>query len=153
MIPVWRDEDIFGFAQAFLLYFCLQAKKGVYYDDQTCITSFFQTIKESMYNNNITMLLTCINNYNTPDDNRYLPSNLCMMGLAHQLHKTAKARVKLVLLCVHRTAGNSSDNRHFIVPIQGRPLQVYHMDGGRDAGGCDRPPFRDNRGGQQTIPP
>ncbi len=35
-LPIWhRDEDVFGFAQAFLLYFRLQSKKGVYYDDRT----------------------------------------------------------------------------------------------------------------------
>ncbi len=30
MIPVWRNDDIFAFVQAFLLYFHRQAKKGVY---------------------------------------------------------------------------------------------------------------------------
>ena len=35
-LPIWhRDEDVFGFAQAFFLYFQLQSKKGVYYDDRT----------------------------------------------------------------------------------------------------------------------
>jgi hypothetical protein len=153
MIPVWCGEDIFGFAQAFLLYFRLQTKKGVYYDDRTCSTSFLQSIEESAYINAITTLLTCITNSYTPDNNGYLPSNLCVMGLAHQLHKTAKACVKSVLLRVNRTTGNYSDNRHFIVPIQGSPLCVYHMDGGKDAGGRDHPPFHDDCGGQQKFPP
>jgi hypothetical protein len=34
MLPVWRNDNIFDFAQAFLLYFCRQAKKGIYYHNQ-----------------------------------------------------------------------------------------------------------------------
>jgi hypothetical protein len=39
-LPIWHDEGIFGFAQALLLSFRLQSKKGVYYDNQTHSTSF-----------------------------------------------------------------------------------------------------------------
>jgi hypothetical protein len=157
-LPIWLDEDIFGFAQAFLLYFHLQSKKGVYYDDQTRSTSFLQSIKESAYVDTITMLLTCINNYYYPNDDGYLPSNLCIMGLAHQLHKTAKVRVRSILPRANRTNGNHYDDRHFNVPIQGTPHCIYRLDGGRDAGGRDRPPYRDDRrrddrGGRQQFPP
>jgi hypothetical protein len=130
---------------AFLLYFCLQAKKGVYYDEQTRSTSFLQSIEESAYVNTITTLLTCINNYYSPNNNRYLPSNLCVMGLAYQLHKMAKARVRSILPRANRTYGTHYDNRHFDVPIQGSPHCVNRLDGGRDAGGRDRPPYRDDR--------
>jgi hypothetical protein len=147
MFPVWCDEDIFGFAHAFLLYFCLQTKKGVYYDDRTRSTTFLQSIEESAYIDTITTLLTCINNYYSPDDDGYLPSNLCVMGLAHQLNKTAKTRVKLALPRVNRMAGSPYDDRHFDVPIQGSPLRINCMDGGRDAGGHDRSPYCDTRGG------
>jgi hypothetical protein len=35
-VPTWTDaEDIFLFAQAFLLFFCLQAKMKFYYDERT----------------------------------------------------------------------------------------------------------------------
>ena len=34
-IPVWNDDNIFDFALSFLLYFCLQAKKGVVQDNRT----------------------------------------------------------------------------------------------------------------------
>jgi hypothetical protein len=71
MSPVWRDDNIFGFSEAFLLYFCLQAKKGVYYNNRACSTTFIQSIKESTYIDTITIttLLTCINNYYSPEDN------------------------------------------------------------------------------------
>jgi hypothetical protein len=147
MFPVWRDEDIIGFAHAFLPYFCLQAKKGVYYDNRTCSMTFLQSIEESAYINTITTLLTCINNYYSPGNNRYLPSNLCVMGLVHQLNKMAKARVKLALPRVNKMAGSPYDNRNFDVLIQGSPLCVNPMDGGRDAGGHNHPPYRDAHGG------
>jgi hypothetical protein len=104
------------------------------------------------------MLLTCINNYYYPYNDGYLPSNLCVMGLVHQLHKTAKARDRSILPCANRTYGNHYDDRHFDVPIQGSPDCIYRLDGGRDAGGCDHPPYRDdrwrdNRGGRQPFPP
>ncbi len=143
-LPIWHDEDIFSFAQAFLLYFRLQSKKGIYYDDRTRSTSFLHSIKESAYIDTITTLLTCINNYYYPNDDRYLPSNLRIMGLAHQLHKTAKAHVRSILPRTNRTYGNHYDDRHFDVPIQGTLHCIYHLDGGRDAGGRDRPPYRDD---------
>ncbi len=146
-LPIWRhDEDVFGFTQAFVLYFRLQSKKGVYYDNCTQSISFLQAIKESAYVDTITMLMTCINNYYSTNDDGYLPSNLCMMGLAHQLHKTAKARVKSVLPRAHMMSDNLYGIRHFDVPIQGSPLRANRLDGGHDAGGRDRPPYRDDRG-------
>jgi hypothetical protein len=39
MIPVWQDDNIFEFATSFSLYFRLQAKKGVIYDDRTRSTT------------------------------------------------------------------------------------------------------------------
>jgi hypothetical protein len=125
IIPVWRDEDISGFAQTFLLYFCLQAKKGVYYDNRACSTAFLQSINESAFIDTITTLLTCVNNYYSPDDNGYLPSNLCMMGLAHQLNKLAKARTRLALPRINRMAESQYNDSHFDVPIQGIPHRVF----------------------------
>ncbi len=158
-LPIWRhDEDNFGFAQAFVLYFWLQSKKGIYYDDRTQSTSFLQAIEESAYFDTITTLMTCIDNYYSTDDDGYLPSNLCVMGLAHQLHKTAKARVKSVLPWAHMMSNDLYGIRHFDAPIQGSPLRANRLDGGRDAGGRDCHPYRndrgrDDRGGRPSFAP
>ena len=65
-------------------------------------TTFLQAIDDYAYADLITTLLTCINNYYSLDDDSYLPSTLCIMGLAHQLNKAAKLRAKSVLPRVHR---------------------------------------------------
>jgi hypothetical protein len=96
-IPIWHDYGIFDFAHAFLLYYRLQAKKGVWYDDRTRSTTFLQSVDDPAYVDMITTLLMCINNYYTPNNNEYLPANLCVMGLAQQLHKTAKNRARSIL--------------------------------------------------------
>jgi hypothetical protein len=127
IILVWRDEDIFGFAQAFLLYFHLQAKKGIYYDDQACSTAFLQSINESAFIDTITTLLTCVNNYYSPDDDGYLPSNLCVMRLAHQLNRLAKARTRSTIPRINRMAESQYNDIHFDVPIQGSPYRVFRM--------------------------
>jgi hypothetical protein len=147
IILVWHNEDIFGFAQAFLLHFCLQAKKGVYYDNQARSTAFLQSINESASIDNITKFLTCVNNYYSLDDDGYLPSNLCMMGLAHQLNKSAKTRARLALPRINRMAESQYNDIHFNVPIQGSPHCVFQMEGGRDAGGRDHPPSHVTHGG------
>jgi len=33
--PVWRDDDVFDFCLSFVLYFRLQAKKGLVHDERT----------------------------------------------------------------------------------------------------------------------
>jgi hypothetical protein len=62
-IPVWNDDNIFDFALSFLLYFCLQAKKGVVQDNRTHSISFLNAISEPAYADAITTLMTCITNY------------------------------------------------------------------------------------------
>ena len=83
-IPVWNDDNIFDFALSFLLYFRLQAKKGVVQDDRTHSISFLNAITESAYANAFTTLMTCITNYISGLDDGYLPPKLCIMGLAAQ---------------------------------------------------------------------
>jgi hypothetical protein len=83
VIPIWRDEDIFTFAQAILLYFRLQAKQGVYHDNRAQSTTFLTSIGEPAYINTITTLQMCINNFYSPIDDGFLPTTLCVMGLAH----------------------------------------------------------------------
>ncbi len=35
LVPVWEDYQIYDFCHAHVLYFCLQAKRGLYYDECT----------------------------------------------------------------------------------------------------------------------
>ena len=151
-LPTWSDDGIFDFAHAFLLYYRLLSKKGEFHDDKTRSTTFLQAIKDYAFADIITTLLTCINNYFSVDDDGYLPASLCIMGLAHQLNKSAKLRANSVLPRAHRLTGESPAWQ-FDVPIQGSP-RVFRLD----AGGRDRPPpregrdGRDNRGGRGFQP-
>ena len=120
-IPVWLDEDIFEFALSFLLYFRLQAKKGVVQDDRTHSISFLNAINEPTYADAITTLYTCVTNYNSGPDDGYLPVNLCIMGLATQLNANARTRAQAVIPRVHRTLGDVSGARDTRIAIQDSP--------------------------------
>ncbi len=100
------------------MYYCLLAKKGDFHDDKMCSTTFLQVINDNAYTDLITTLVTCINNYFCIDNDGYLPGPLCIMGLAHQLNKSAKLRAKLVLPRAHHLTGESKAWQ-FDVPIQG----------------------------------
>jgi hypothetical protein len=44
--PVWEEyQDIFDFCHAHILYFGLQAKRGLYYDKRTRSSTFLQAIQ------------------------------------------------------------------------------------------------------------
>jgi len=137
-IPVWQDDDIFDFALSFLLYFRLQAKRGVVQDDRTHSLTFLNAIAEPAYADTVTTLLTCITNYPTDMDDGYLPTHLCVMGLASQINNNARSRAVTVIPKVHRTIamGDWWDRR---VTIQGSPM-VARLDA-REGG---RPPPRYN---------
>jgi hypothetical protein len=144
-IPVWNTDDIFEFAAAFTLYYRLHGKKGVYHDDRTQSLTFLQTITEPAYAKGITSQLACVANTYLEIDNGYLPSHLCIMGLATQLHKGATNRASTILPMVRRIhaqhqSTDYNSNEDF-------DPQVYRMqsdnarqfDGrGRDAARWDR---------------
>jgi hypothetical protein len=138
-IPVWVDEDIFEFALSFLLYFRLQAKKGVVQDDRTHSISFLNAINEPAYADAITTLYTCVTNYTLGPDDGYLPVNLCIMGLATQLNANARTRAQAIIPRVHRTLGGISGNRDNRVAIQDSPMVARLAD--------DRGQPREQRGG------
>jgi hypothetical protein len=104
-ILVWSDEDIFKFASSFSLYYCLHAKKGSYHDNHTRSLTFLQAITKPTYMDGVTSLLTCVSNYYATEDNGYLPSHLCIMGLATQIHKTATTRAASTVPLACRTQG------------------------------------------------
>jgi hypothetical protein len=45
-LPRWGDDDVFTFALSFTLHFCLQAKKGVVYNDRMQSTTFLAAVKD-----------------------------------------------------------------------------------------------------------
>jgi hypothetical protein len=59
-VPVWNNDDIFKFAAAFSLYYCLHGKKGVYHDDCMQSLTFLQAITEPAYAEGITSLLALL---------------------------------------------------------------------------------------------
>jgi hypothetical protein len=91
--PIWNGDDIFDFCLAFVLYFRLKAKKGLVHNDCTKSITFLQAIREPVYVDVITTLHAHVDTFQSPDFG-YLPPHLCMMGLATQMHKNAKARVR-----------------------------------------------------------
>ena len=121
-IPVWVEEDIFEFALSFLLYFRLQAKKGVVQDDRTQSISFLNAVNEPAYAGAITTLYTCVTNYTLGLEDGYLPANLCIMGLAMQLHANARTRAQSILPRVCRTLGGITDYSNIRVTIQDSPM-------------------------------
>ena len=139
-IPVWDDDNIFDFVLSFLLYFHLQAKKGVVQDDRTNSISFLNAITEPAYANAITTLMTCITNYVSGLDDGYFPPNLCIMGLATQLHTNARTRAHAVIPRVRRTLGMSVEERDHGAIIQGSPRVARLAD--------ERAPFRDSHRGR-----
>jgi hypothetical protein len=80
--PVWDDYlDIFDFCHAHILYFCLQAKQGLYYDEKTRSTTFIHAVQQTEYVEVVKMLQTNINSFHDFNPG-YLPPHLCMMELA-----------------------------------------------------------------------
>ena len=128
--PCWGNNDTFDLS--FTLYFCLQAKKGVVYDDHTQSTTFLAAVKDPAYVDVITTLTTCITNYYTAGNDGYLPSHLCTMGLATQLHNNAQARAWAIIPQAYHSVGWFQAHG-FNVPIQGT-LCAAHTDGCRDNG-------------------
>ncbi len=139
-LPIWNDDNIFNFALLFILYFWLQAKKGVVQDDCICSTTFLNLIDKPMYADMITTLLLCIKNYISTLDDGYLPSHLCLMGLANQINTNAHSCVHAVIPCVRKTLGMEL-NKAQRVPIQGSPFPTR-----LDAGNWNCFPLWEGRG-------
>jgi hypothetical protein len=90
---VWEDYlDIFNFCRAHILYFCLQAKQELYYNERTHSTTFLCMVQQTEYMEVMTTLQTNIDLFQVMDPG-YLPPRLCMMELADRIDKSAKARV------------------------------------------------------------
>ena len=72
-------------------------------DDRTHSLTFLNAIAEPAYADTVTTLLTCITNYPTDMDDGYLPTHLCVMGLASQINTNARSRAVAVIPRIRRT--------------------------------------------------
>ena len=61
--PVWIGDDIFDLCLSYVLYFCLQAKKGLVHDERTKSLTFLQAVRELAYVDVITTLQAHIDTY------------------------------------------------------------------------------------------
>jgi hypothetical protein len=114
--PVWPGDDIFDFCLSYVLYFCLQAKKGLVHDERTKSLTFLQAVREPAYVAVITTLQAHIDTYLSKQDFGYLPPNLCMMGSASQMNKNARAWVREVLPRVARRLAWEQNGWHPSTP-------------------------------------
>jgi hypothetical protein len=98
------------------------SKKVLVHDDRTKSITFLQAIQEPAYVNVITTLHAHIDTFQS-EDFGYLPPHLCMMGLATQMHKNARARVQDMFSTAQHAHGIQDPL------IQGFiPPQVYRLD-------------------------
>jgi len=108
-VPTWTDiDDIFHFAQAYLLFFWLQAKVKFHYDDRTRSGMFLRAVQSTEFADTVTTLLSHVNSYRHDFDDGYLPPHLRLHGLATSIHQTTQARLRDVILpCVRHVLDNS----------------------------------------------
>ena len=152
-VPTWTDaEDIFHFAQAFLLFFRLQAKMKFHYDECTCSGMFLRAIQFTEFADTVTTLLSHVNFFRTEYDDGYLPQHLHLHGLATSIHQTTQGRLRDVISPrVRRVVDDDAIlDYHTIVDaanrVQGVP-QVLRV--GYDGQPPPDPPFR-GRGGRAS---
>jgi hypothetical protein len=92
---LWSEvEDIFQFAQDYLLFFRLQAKLNFHYDDRTWSGLFLRAVQYSQFANTVTLLQSHVDSYRQEFEDGYLPPNLCLHGLANSIHQNAQARLQ-----------------------------------------------------------
>jgi hypothetical protein len=101
-IPIWQDNNIFEFTLSFSLYYHLKAKRGILHDNRMRSVTFLNAIQDPGYTDIVSTLMSHIHNYYAKDNNGYLSINLCLMGLATQLHTSAQMRASTVVPHVHQ---------------------------------------------------
>ncbi len=92
--PAWGDiGDIFGFSQAYLLYFRLQEKMNFHYDDRTRSGIFLRAIQKTDLADTVTTLQSQVNSFRDTDEG-YLPPHLRLHRLATSIHQNIQARLR-----------------------------------------------------------
>jgi hypothetical protein len=141
-IPSWDNaNDIFHFAQAYLLYFRLQAKFNFHYDDRTRSGIFLRAVQFSEYADTVTTLQSHVNSFRDKYEDGYLPPHLRLYGLATSINQNAPA-----CLCdiahprMHRIDGDFSR-------VRGVPTchRIGREETPRGGGFCDRGGNRNDR--------
>jgi hypothetical protein len=119
--PAWsKVEDIFQFAQDYLLFFHLWAKLNFHYDDRTQSGLFLCAVQSSRFADTVTLLQLHINLYQQESEDGYLPPNLCLRGLANSIHQNAQARLRdIATPCAWRIKSD-------LPCVQDIP-SIYHM--------------------------
>ncbi len=143
--PYWRqDTDILDFSQSHLLYFCLQAKKNVFYSSCDRTKIFIWAVAPSDYANVVTMLQTSVDAYRNPKDGGYLPDHLCIDGNATMINNNAKHLVRDIgTPCINRVtssvnicemvhaAGSADVDNYPFCHVQGYCPRAFHLKQGR----------------------
>jgi hypothetical protein len=89
-VPSWTAaSDILSFCREHLLYFQLQSKHNTFFSSRTQTNIFLRNIQQSKYTDVITTLQSHVNAYICEDDDGYLPTNLCINGIATAIHMNA----------------------------------------------------------------
>jgi hypothetical protein len=133
-IPSWSNaDDVFSFAQSYLLYFRLQSKHNFHYDDRTRSSIFLRAIQFSDFADTVTTLQSHVNSFREPFDDGYLPPHLRLHGLATSIDQNTQARMRAVI---------SPRVRRLHTIVQGLPT-VHRVD--RDD--RSRAGFKDRDGG------
>ena len=97
-IPSWANaNDIFNFAQAYLLHFRLQAKLNFHYDDHTRSGIFLRAIQYSEFADTVTTLQAHMNSFRQEFNDGYLPPHLRLHGLTTSIHNNAQGRLRNIL--------------------------------------------------------
>ncbi len=94
LTPQWHEsEDIFHFAQSYLLYFRLQSKIHYHYMDHVRSSTSLRAIQNSDYADTVTTLQSHVNSYHEDYDTGFLPPHLHLHGLAESIHSNTQARL------------------------------------------------------------
>jgi hypothetical protein len=119
-VPIWcLAMDILSFCREHLLYFHLQAKHNMFFNARTQTNIFLRNILHSEYADIVTTLQSHVNAYLREDDDGYLPSNLCINGIATAIHLNASTQVRDVGLGtprVRHVQGDPGDDFHNYAP-------------------------------------
>jgi hypothetical protein len=96
--PFWSNADnVFSFAQSYLLYFRLQSKLNFHYDDRTRSSIFLRAIQFSDFADTVTTLQSHVNSFREQYDDGYLPPHLRIHGLATSINQNTQARMRDVI--------------------------------------------------------
>ncbi len=85
----------------------------MFFSSRTQTNIFLRNIQQSKYADMVTTLQSHMNAYKCEDDDGYLPTNLCVNGIATLIHTNAACCVRDIahgLLRVRRAFGDTSSN-------------------------------------------